>query len=80
MVMGPIADSSDDFATPTEGFGAIAKVVIMPADLLAALNRNKRAQGVFDKFSQSHRKEYVEWITGAKRDETCQKPIVQTIA
>jgi len=24
-----------------------------------------------EKFSPSHRRDYIEWIAGAKRDETC---------
>ena len=42
----------------------------VPADLATALKKNKKAQTTFDNFSPSHRKEYVEWITGAKTDET----------
>jgi uncharacterized protein YdeI (YjbR/CyaY-like superfamily) len=45
-----------------------------------ALRRNKRAQQAFDKFSYSHRKEYIEWITGAKREETRQRRLATAIA
>jgi uncharacterized protein YdeI (YjbR/CyaY-like superfamily) len=45
----------------------------VPADLAAALKRNKTASAHFEKFSPSRRKEYIEWITEAKRDETRQK-------
>ena len=41
-----------------------------PPALTAALKRNKKAQAAFDAFSPSHRREYVEWITDAKREET----------
>jgi len=47
-----------------------ARSVAVPADLKAALARNSKAQKTFENFSYSHKKEYVEWITGAKRDET----------
>jgi uncharacterized protein YdeI (YjbR/CyaY-like superfamily) len=47
-----------------------AKPVVVPGDLAAALGKNRKAQAAFDKFSPSHKREYVEWITGAKRDET----------
>jgi uncharacterized protein YdeI (YjbR/CyaY-like superfamily) len=46
------------------------KELIVPDDLQAALGRNKKASTTFDGFSYSHKKEYVEWITEAKRDET----------
>ncbi|HJZ72375.1 MAG TPA: YdeI/OmpD-associated family protein [Vicinamibacterales bacterium] len=47
-----------------------AKPVRVPADLAAALKKNKTAQATFDTFSPSHRREYVEWIVEAKSDET----------
>jgi len=46
------------------------KAVLVPDDLAAALRRNKKAQTAFEKFSPSHKREYVEWITQAKREET----------
>src|SRR2546428_13005040 len=42
------------------------KELIVPADLMAALKENKMAMAVFENFSYSHKKEYVEWITEAK--------------
>jgi uncharacterized protein YdeI (YjbR/CyaY-like superfamily) len=44
--------------------------LVIPAPLKAALARNKKAAATFDDFSYSHRKEYVEWIAEAKREET----------
>src|SRR5215207_308230 len=44
--------------------------VVVPDDLATALKRNKKAQATFDSFSPSHRREYVEWITEAKGEET----------
>ena len=51
----------------------------MPADLAGALQKNKKAKTAFDAFSPSHKREYVEWITEAKRDETRQKRIQTAI-
>jgi len=42
----------------------------VPADLKAALQRKVKARKTFENFSYSHKKEYVDWITDAKRDET----------
>lgn len=53
--------------------------VEVPADLQAALKRAKAAREAFESFSPSHRKEYVQWITEAKRDETRQRRIQQAI-
>ena len=47
--------------------------LIVPNYLTAALKTNKKALATFEAFSYSHKKEYVEWITEAKRDETRQK-------
>lgn len=50
-----------------------------PADLMAALKKNAKARATFDAFPPSHKRDYVEWITEAKRDETRQKRLAQTI-
>jgi uncharacterized protein YdeI (YjbR/CyaY-like superfamily) len=42
----------------------------MPADLRAALRKNKKAHDAFEAFSPSHRREYLEWITEAKTEAT----------
>lgn len=42
----------------------------LPPAFAAALARNQRARATFDAFSPSCRREYVEWISEAKRDET----------
>ena len=57
----------------------VPKELIIPAELLAALKKNKRARAGFDKFSHSHQKEYLEWIAEAKRDETRQRRIAQAM-
>jgi uncharacterized protein YdeI (YjbR/CyaY-like superfamily) len=49
--------------------------VMPPAAFLAALKKNKKASESFEKFSPSHRKEYVEWIAGSKTAETRTKRI-----
>lgn len=53
--------------------------LVVPDDLAAALAKNKSAAATFDKFSYSHRKEYVEWIEEAKRPETRAKRVGTTI-
>ncbi len=44
--------------------------LIVPDYFLSALKRNKKAQTVFDSFPSSHKREYVQWITEAKTEET----------
>jgi uncharacterized protein YdeI (YjbR/CyaY-like superfamily) len=50
-----------------------------PDGLAAALKRNKAAAATFKGFSPSCRREYVEWIADAKRDETRQKRITTAV-
>jgi uncharacterized protein YdeI (YjbR/CyaY-like superfamily) len=54
---------------------AANRKLIVPDYFTAALKKNKKAVAAFEAFSYSHKKEYVEWITEAKRDETRQKRI-----
>jgi uncharacterized protein YdeI (YjbR/CyaY-like superfamily) len=42
----------------------------VPDYFTAALTKNAKAQKTFNSFSPSHRREYLEWITEAKREET----------
>jgi hypothetical protein len=53
--------------------------IAVPAYVKAALDRNKKAKAQFDAFSPSHRREYVEWITEAKTDETRDRRLAQAI-
>jgi hypothetical protein len=46
------------------------KPLPVPADLRAALAKNARARATFAAFAPSHRREYIEWITGAKAQDT----------
>ncbi len=56
-----------------------AKVVATPDDLASALAKNKKARAAFEGFPPSHRREYIEWIIGAKAEETRQRRLQQTI-
>lgn len=58
---------------------AAKKDFIVPDDLNKALTKNKKARAQFDKFSYSHKKEYVEWITEAKTEPTRLKRLATTI-
>jgi uncharacterized protein YdeI (YjbR/CyaY-like superfamily) len=51
----------------------------VPDYFLAALEKNKKALASFENFSPSCQREYVEWITGAKREETRIKRIQTAI-
>jgi uncharacterized protein YdeI (YjbR/CyaY-like superfamily) len=51
----------------------------VPDDLLAALGKNASARAAFEAFPPSAKREYVEWITEAKREETRTKRLAQAI-
>jgi uncharacterized protein YdeI (YjbR/CyaY-like superfamily) len=51
----------------------------VPADLADALRRSKRAAAAWAKFSPSQRREYIEWITDAKRPETREQRLLTTL-
>ena len=51
----------------------------VPQDLKAALDQNPRAAATFDGFPPSAQREYVEWITESKRDETRTKRLAQAV-
>ena len=50
-----------------------------PEDLLAALAENEAAAATFEGFSPSCRREYVEWVTSAKRTDTRSKRIAEAV-
>jgi len=54
-------------ARPRKDGGAAPEV---PDDLARGLAGNAAAGRTFDAFSPTHRREYIEWIVGAKRDAT----------
>lgn len=49
------------------------KELVVPDYFTKALSKNKKAKQVFDNFAYSHRKEYLQWITEAKTEETRNK-------
>lgn len=55
------------------------KTVILPDDLAAALKKNKKATAFFDTLSFTNKKEYIEWVVTAKKEETRNERITGTI-
>ena len=53
--------------------------VRLPADLHAAMAGAAKAKASWQAFSPSQRREYVEWITEAKRPDTRQKRVATTV-
>lgn len=52
----------------------------IPQELAEALARNRKAKDFFEKLAPSHRKHFVGWIVSAKRPETREKRIKESLA
>jgi hypothetical protein len=55
------------------------RVVVVPDDLKKALSQSQKAEAFFNSLSYSNRKEYVVWITSAKKPETRESRLSNTI-
>ena len=55
------------------------KEVKLPDDLAAALKKNKKQADFFNTLSFTNKKEYVEWIVTAKREETRVERVKETL-
>ena len=52
---------------------------VVPPELAEGLKRNRKAAATWENFSPSHRREYIEWITEAKRPETREQRLETTL-
>jgi len=64
---------------PTSRKRRTAKEPKVPEDLRAALQENEEARKTFEGFPPGQRREYVEWITEAKRPETRARRLSTTL-
>jgi len=55
------------------------KELKVPEELIRGLQKNKKALETFEKFTYSHKKEYVQWIAEAKTDVTRKKRVETAI-
>jgi hypothetical protein len=55
------------------------KEVRLPSDLAAALKKNTKQSDVFNTLSFTNKKEYIEWVVTAKKEETRMERIKQTV-
>lgn len=52
---------------------------VAPDDLAGALRRNKAAAATFKAFPPGQQREYIDWLVGAKREETRAKRLAQAV-
>jgi hypothetical protein len=55
------------------------KTIRLPDDLSAAFKKNKKLEEYFNSLAFSHKREYIEWIVSAKREETRKERIKGTL-
>ncbi|MGB4845933.1 MAG: YdeI/OmpD-associated family protein [Ferruginibacter sp.] len=79
----PESDSkqSDNFSSsnPAPGVDYKNRSIEPPQELQQLFGKHKKAASFFNTLAFSHKREYVEWILSAKRDDTKQKRLETTI-
>lgn len=66
-------------ANPAPGVDYTNRTIEVPKDLQKLLDKNKTAAAFFEGLAFSHRREYVEWIVSAKKEETKTKRLETTM-
>jgi hypothetical protein len=72
-VKKPVAREIFNWANP------VTKEIKIPADLANAFKKNKKQNNFFHSLSFTNKKEYIEWIVTAKKEETRKERIDGTI-
>nr|WP_298127350.1 YdeI/OmpD-associated family protein [uncultured Pseudoxanthomonas sp.] len=81
LIDTPAASSASSASSASASAKAAARPVLRtPADLRDALAGNPAAKATFDGFSPCARRDYIEWIIGAKRTDTRERRLTQAIA
>jgi len=70
---------NDDRVKPPRTRKPAPKTVKVPAVLAAALTKSAKARAGFDALPPSHKREYIEWITQAKAEQTRARRLEQAI-
>ncbi|MEW6195028.1 MAG: YdeI/OmpD-associated family protein [Bacteroidota bacterium] len=71
--------NDNNIKLPIKQIAKERKEIVTPDDFRKVLKKNKAALKVFENFSPSHKREYIEWITEAKTEETRSKRITTAI-
>jgi Bacteriocin-protection, YdeI or OmpD-Associated len=64
---------------PAPGIDYKKRTVQVPSELQQLFNKNKPAASFFDSLAFTHRREYVEWIVSAKREDTRKRRLETTV-
>jgi hypothetical protein len=66
-------------ANPAPGVDYRKRNIDVPSELQQLFNNNKPAAAFFDSLAFTHRREYVEWISSAKKNETRSRRLETTL-
>ena len=71
--------SAGDAVTVEIALDTTPREMKAPDDLAEALRASPEAEAFFASLSFSHKRSYVDWIVGAKKDETRQRRVAQAV-
>ena len=71
--------NDDGVKLPKKPVSKTKKELKIPDYFNKSLKKNKKALKTFEDFTYSHKKEYVEWVTEAKTEETRNKRMATTV-
>ena len=66
-------------ANPAPGVDYANRTIATPRELQVLLDKNKTAASFYESLAFTHKREYVEWIISAKREETKTKRLETTM-
>lgn len=71
--------NADGVKLPTAANTKKKRELDIPDYFMDAIKKNKKSLETFEGFSYSNKKEYVEWVTGAKTEPTREKRLATTV-
>ena len=78
-IRAAIKKSVGDFVDVTLEKDTEERIVDVPEDLKLALSKSKKADAFYNTLSFTNRKEYAVWVSSAKKVETREKRVVESI-
>ena len=74
-----IGKTFGDMVKVTVELDSEPRVIEIPKDFLNELKKDKAAKDFFEKLSFTHKREYVNWINEARKEETRANRVLKTI-
>ncbi len=71
--------NDDGIKVPARSRSRPKAALVVPDYIIAALKKSRKAMFTFENFSPSNKREYVEWITQAKGEDTRKRRLDQAV-